>query len=278
MNENTNAVEQTATTDVSTGTEEKTIDTVEGLNELLEKQENGTKENNVSELAAPNTASESTNEPEAESKETSETEDTDNISSLPKSKQASAFAKMRIQNTKQQHALKAILQRAGLDATLANDPDKLLELLEDADVTKQAEQLKVPPQLLKRLNYLEKVTREAESEKLYAAAAQGFQLVKDKYNLTDEQLVQFATQLKEDGINPFEQPVNLVNEYILRNLDNIITNAQEQAVQQALAQQNKAVQYSSTPNRTQGAATSPQLESKINTQAAFDKFLASLLK
>lgn len=254
------------------------ITTVSELDKMLDSRNETSGETKVSETnAVPNTAqteetAEANNDNEQAEQETPE------VDKLPKSKQNSAFAEMRIQNRQQQQVLKAILQRAGLDVSLANDPNKLMELLEDASVTEQAEQLKVPPEILKRLNYLENVTREAETEKIYTAATQGFQLVKDKYNLTDEQLVQFATQLKEDGINPFEQPVNLVNEYVTRNLDDIIKNAQEQAVQAALAQQNKAVQYSSTPSKTQGAATSPQLDQKINTQAAFNNFLASLKK
>ena len=187
-----------------------------------------------------------------------------------------AFAEQRIQNKMMSQALEKILSKAGLDPTLARNPQAVLKMFEDADIADQAQQMNIPAQLLSRINALESQTRAQEEQRLYNAAVSGFQTVKDKYNLSTTELNQFASQLQEAGINPFVTEIDFDREYKMHNLDKIIENERKAAAKEALAKQTKATQHSTVPPRANGKPAEVDDGEKINTMAQFDVLLSKM--
>lgn len=184
-----------------------------------------------------------------------------------------AFAAMRVQNRQLQAAVQKMLQKAGADVSLAAKPEDLLTMLDEADVEAQAEELHVPPELLKRLGYLERQTAQQEAERNYQQALNGFQALQAKHGLDQKGVLAFAQQLQADGIDPFKAPVDLEKEFVYRNLDWITEQKVNKAIQDAIAKQTKAEQHSTTPAHTQGRTGTTVPDAKINTMSQFESFL-----
>lgn len=187
-----------------------------------------------------------------------------------------AFAEMRVQNRKMADALAAVLQQHGRDPSLAKNPDQLIQDAENARLEAEAKKQQVPADLLKRLTQLERANLENERTRLTNAAIAGFQSVKQKYNLTNQDISNFARQLQEAGTNPFEQEMDLEQHYKLHNLDKIIAAESQRAVEEALRNQQSAAQHSTVPSKAQGKESSGV--DKIDTMAQFDRFLMNLSK
>ena len=204
------------------------------------------------------------------------TQDADEGQNTPKRNMNDAFAAMRVQNKKITNALAAVLQQHGLDPALAQNPDKLIQDAEDARLEAEAKKQKVPTELLQRLTQLEKINLENQQKRLTDAALAGFQAVKNKYNLSSQEVSAFAKQLQDAGTNPFEQEMDLDLHYRLHNLDKIIAAEKQKAVEEALRNQNTATQHSTAPTKTQGRESSGV--DTIDTMAQFDRFLAGLSK
>lgn len=201
---------------------------------------------------------------------------TDEGQSAPKRSANDAFAAMRVQNKKMSDALAAVLQQHGLDPALAQNPDKLIQDAENARLEEEAKRQKVPTELLQRLTQLEKTNLENQQKRLTDAALAGFQAVKNKYNLTSQEVAAFAKQLQDAGTNPFEMEMDLEKHYKLHNLDKIIAAESKKAVEEALRNQNAATQHSTAPAKTQGKESSGV--DTIDTMAQFDRFIANLNK
>lgn len=192
------------------------------------------------------------------------------------SKANAAFAEMRTMNRKMQDALAAVLQQHGKDPALAKNPEQLIQDAENARLEAEAQKQKVPADLLKRLTQLEKTNMENERARLTNAALSGFQAVKQKYNLTNQDISNFAKQLQDAGTNPFEKEMDLDLHYRLHNLDKIIAAESQKAVEEALRNQKSATQHSTAPSKTQGKESTGA--DKIDTMAQFDRFLMNLGK
>ena len=192
------------------------------------------------------------------------------------SKANAAFAEMRTMNRKMQDALAAVLQQHGKDPALAKNPEQLIQDAENARLEAEAQKQKVPADLLKRLTQLEKTNMENERARLTNAALSGFQVVKQKYNLTNQDISNFAKQLQDAGTNPFEKEMDLDLHYRLHNLDKIIAAESQKAVEEALRNQKSATQHSTAPSKTQGKESTGV--DKIDTMAQFDRFLMNLGK
>lgn len=185
-----------------------------------------------------------------------------------------AFAAMRVQNRKITDALAAVLQQHGLDPNLANDPDALIAQANQARIEEEAKRQNVPTELLQRLTDLEARDREAQQKRLSDAALAGFQAVKNKFNLDNQGIAEFAKQLQDAGTNPFEQEMDLVYHYKLHNLDKIIAAESQKAVEEALKNQKSSAQFSTQPSKTQGKESTGT--EQIDTMAKFDRFLMGL--
>ena len=199
------------------------------------------------------------------------------VDQLPQSKQNQAFAQLRVHNKRVETVLQRLCQHYGLEADLAKDPDKLLAHLDEEDVTAQAEEMHVPKEILQRMNTLERQNALAQAERLQQTATLGFAKVQQEFGLDDKELRNFAMQLANEGINPFEQEIDLPKEYKLRNFDAITEKKVQAAVEAALAKVNKASQHSTAPAKTKGKPDAPAGD-KVNTMAQFDSMLLSIGK
>lgn len=177
-------------------------------------------------------------------------------------RQAQAFAQMRVQNRQMQQTLQGLAQLVGIDpSNMSQIHNAVQQKLLEAEAQKQ----NVPPELLGRLQMLEKQNNERE-------AYLGFQKVKDSFNLSDEALQQFADSLIADGINPFETKVDLVNQYVTRNYEALLESARQRGIQEEAERAAKATQQSTQPGNKSGK--DKEVPDKINTISDLDKFLS----
>ena len=177
-------------------------------------------------------------------------------------KQARAFAQMRIQNSQMKQTLQSLAQLVGLDA---NNLDGVNKAVQDKLLQNQAKQQNLPPEVLGRLQALERQNNERE-------AYLGFQKVKDSFNLTDAELSEFADSLIANGLNPFAQHVDLYNEYIVNNYDKLIEKAKQDGIREEAERAAKAAKQSTVPGNKSGKDKG--LPDKINTMQDLDKFLS----
>ena len=193
-------------------------------------------------------------------------------------KQAAAFAQMRIQQKMYEQALTKILDKAGIDPTLAKNPAELQKFLEQADTQEQAEEMKVPPELLTRLRQLEQKDQQYEQERLQKAAVDGLVQLQTKYKLDKQGVMSFIQQLQESGINPFAREVDFEREYKLLNFEKILEAEKEAAVQAALSKQKAAQTHSTQPSATTSKPDTVQPGGdKIDTMAGFDRLLKQII-
>jgi hypothetical protein len=187
------------------------------------------------------------------------------------SKAAAAFAQMRTQNKQYEELLKGIAGLVGLENV--NDPTQISTALQQKIVEAQAQKQGVPAELIQRLNTLEQANQQHTREQVQQAAYLGFQKVKDEFKLDDKGLQTFADELVANGVNPFEQPVDLVSEYKIRNFEKLIQAAVERGIQQEQQRAASAQQHGTTPNGQTG--NKPGETGSITTVAELNKFFAS---
>ena len=252
------------------------ISTIDDLNQLIDAGDDADAQADNSET---DTASDdNVNQPADDNNDQHDddegvTDDEGNPLPTDKGKQAKAFAGLRVKTKQQKAVLSRILQRAGMDVSLADDPDALLDILENADVKAQAEQQHVPPEMLKRINELERYQQRAETERKYNDGVEGFKGVQSKFDLNEQELTEFAKQLKDDGLNPFQDTIDLEKEYVARNLNQIIKKRSDAAVQEALNKQSKAKAHSTTPAAAHGGAGTESEGNKVNSMAELEMLL-----
>jgi hypothetical protein len=187
-------------------------------------------------------------------------------------KSAQAFAQMRIQNKQYLNLINGVAKALGVKDT--SNPENVLASLNDLVTKAQAKKDGIPEEVYKRLQTLEAQNQEHTQEQAKQMAYLGFQKVKDTYKLDDKGLQNFADELVQAGINPFENPdVNLLNEYRTRHYDELMQAAIQQGIKQEMERAAKAQNHSSTPNNKNGqGVTDPE---KITTVAQlnawFDK-------
>lgn len=180
------------------------------------------------------------------------------------------FAQMRTQNKKQQQVLNQIAQQLGVQDT--SNPDAVLNALQTLATKAQAQKQGIPEEFLQRFRNLEEQAAEHEKQNLLIAAGRGFQALKTQHHLTDEDLNNFADELIADGLNPYEQPVDLLREYRNRHFDDLINAAVQRGIQQEAERSAKASRQSTTPSHSNGD-TEPTTEGKINTVEGLNKWL-----
>lgn len=195
----------------------------------------------------------------------------------PDARSNKAFAQMRTQNKAYSTVLQQMLTRMGVDPTLAADPQRLQQMLAQADVKQQAQAMQVPAELLQRVVQLEQTNKAQEMQRIQQTALRGFKHVKDTYGLTDKEMSEFARQLQDAGTNPFEKEMDLDLAYRTHNLQKIIDKATQKAVQEALSNQEAASKRSTTPSKSTGKPESAKPgDDEINTMAQFDRMLMSI--
>lgn len=199
-----------------------------------------------------------------------QTSQTDDVNKTSNTKQAQAFAQMRIANQQQAQLIKQIAGVVGIADT--KDPEAIMNALQQVVVKAQSQKQGIPEEVLTRLNHLENMNSEYQKQQAYIAAGRGFQTIKDKYGLDNNGLEAFAQELIADGLNPYESPIDLVTEYKVRHFDELIEQAVQRGIEQEAQRAAKAGTQSSTPSNTNGGRTDSDAP-KITTVAELNKFL-----
>lgn len=166
-------------------------------------------------------------------------------------KRDNAFAQMRVENAKQANILKGIADVLQIQAD-PNNPEALVTALQQKITAAQAQKAGMPADVLEKLNKLTEENDANKAAQIRQAAYLGFQAVKDDFKLDNVKLQAFADELVADGINPFEQPVNLLAEYKLRKHDILIAEAEERGAQKEAERAANAGKHSSSPDKKQG--------------------------
>lgn len=193
-------------------------------------------------------------------------------SSSASQKQSKAFAEMRVQNQQYNKTLKALGDLLG--AQNVNDPNAILNLVQEKIVQAQAKAQGVPADILTKLNMLEAEQQKSQAQAVQQQALLGFQNVKNKFGLDDKGLEDFSNQLVSLGLNPFETQVDLVRVYRDVNFETLQAKAIEKAIADERARALKASQGSTTPSNTNGGAGDPnqvQIKDVKGLESWFEK-------
>ena len=190
------------------------------------------------------------------------------------SKRDSAFAQMRIQNKELSDLVMNLAKATG------QNPKNMAEaqaMLNEGLTKVISKNRNIPEDVLREMEADKKRLAELEQTQAKQNAIAGFQQVKDTFQLSRNDVNEFADKLIEKKINPYEQSVNLVEQYKLIYFDKLIANAKEQGVQEERARSLKAQNNSTTPTNQNGLSETTGDQGKpIKTVADLDALLNSL--
>lgn len=186
-----------------------------------------------------------------------------------------AFAELRVKTQKYEKILKSLGNLLG--AQDVNDPDAILNLVQEKVLQAQAKQQNIPVELLQKLDLLEAESQARQKDALMQQALIGFQNVKNQFGLDDKGLDAFAEELAQKGINPFAQQIDLVKVYRDFHFEDIIAKEVQKAVEAERQRALKAATESTTPGSTTGVGggTTP---SQIKTAAELENWFKENIK
>lgn len=187
-----------------------------------------------------------------------------------------AFARMRIENSQLQKTMKDLGQLLGIDGKVTGE--QLQKAVNDRILEAQAKAQNVPVELLKRLEAAEsdaaEFRRVTQEQKAFAA----YDAIQKEYGLTTDELVAFAQQLDQQGINPFvDGSVDLMKEYRSRNIDRIVDARVNAKMAEFIKTQQAAAAQGTRPVGATGAPA-PAGTSQVNTVQELNALLGSLGK
>lgn len=189
-------------------------------------------------------------------------------------KQNFAFAQLRTENK----ALSELIMN--LAKATGQTPQNMTEaqdILREGLTKVVSKNRNIPEDVLREMESDKRRLAELEQNQARQKALSGFQQVKDTFNLTREDVNNFADKLVENKLNPFEQDIDLVKEYRNLYFDDLIAKAVERGVQQERERALKAKQNSTTPSTKTGGPDNTGTQDKpIKTVADLDKLLDSL--
>lgn len=181
-----------------------------------------------------------------------------------------AFIHMRQQNKRLSDTMRGVAKLFDLDDSVATDEEKLLEAIQTKITEKQATEQNLPIEVVQRLQRAEQL----EHKVLEQDTAFGFEAVKTKYGLTQDQLNKFAIELVEQGKNPYVTSVNLMREYRDMHYDEIVAAEVAKAITAERERAAHAQETSTTPNTKTGAGTNGD-PSKVNSVQQLEAWLRS---
>ena len=173
-----------------------------------------------------------------------------------------AFASLRVQNKQLADTLKGVAGILGVQDTY--DEQTILQALQQKVIESQAQQQHVPVELLQKVQYLEQRDQQYTAMQRQTAVEQGFQEIRTKYNLSDQQLNEFATGLIQNNLNPLEKDVDLVKEYQNMHFDELLQAAVAKAVANEQSRAAAAAQTSTNPGSQQNNTAAPGAPTQIN--------------
>lgn len=260
---------------------ETTADTTDNADENSAATDDASKSDSTETTQQDATSTESTESSPATETKTETASDENSTEDTPldpeekfQSKRDSAFAQMRIQNKELSDLIMNLAKATG------QNPKNMAEaqaMLNEGLTKVVSKNRNIPEDVLREMEADKKRLAELEQTQAKQNAIAGFQQVKDTFQLSRNDVNEFADKLIEKKINPYEQSVNLVEQYKLIYFDKLIANAREQGVQEERARSLKAQQNSTTPTNQNGLSETTGDQGKpIKTVADLDALLNSL--
>ena len=260
---------------------ETTADTTDNTDENSVATDDASKSDSAETTQQDATSTESTESSPATEPKTETASDENSTEDTPldpeekfQSKRDSAFAQMRIQNKELSDLIMNLAKATG------QTPKNMAEaqaMLNEGLTKVVAKNRNIPEDVLREMEADKKRLAELEQTQAKQNAIAGFQQVKDTFQLSRNDVNEFADKLIEKKINPYEQSVNLVEQYKLIYFDKLIANAREQGVQEERARSLKAQNNSTTPTNQNGLSETTGDQGKpIKTVADLDALLNSL--
>jgi len=188
-----------------------------------------------------------------------------------RAKQNAAFAKLRAQNAQLQKTMDQLSKALGIDD---KDPEakanKLLQMAQE----KLAQQSSLPVEVFNKLQQTEEELAVLRQNQNAIAARDKFFDLQKTYELDQNELVGFAKQLDEAGINVALDPsIDLEYHYYRLNRAKIEEKRIAAAVQAALTKSNTAENQGSATSKQRGKAEEPNTDAKVNNVAALNALL-----
>jgi hypothetical protein len=218
------------------------------------------------------TSTEDTTTTAAETQQTQVQEDQSQTKNKPTQAERMnyAFGQMRTELNANKALLAKLATAAGIQYTDEND---LIAKLNDNALNQLAQRQNVPVDLLKRMETLEQNNAAYEMEQRKTETMLSFQKLQTTYGLTNEELLAFAQELDEKGMNPFASRINIDATYRDLHFDEIVNKRVAAAVEEALKKSSVADTHSSTPNRSTGKGDNNGDGKKITTVSQLSALL-----
>lgn len=176
-------------------------------------------------------------------------DDDEDIPHFPEEKQNRAFKEMREKLKEYERQLEQERQLADLVRRIAErngtTPERIKEEFERRELERQAEEQNVPVEYLKKQIELENKIKQLESETFSKSIQQQAKELKEKYDLTDEEVYEVARYLDEHG---FPTTVSLEDGYFLLNKDRIIEERVKKEQQRRLQEKQEKRRSAALPH------------------------------
>ena len=182
-----------------------------------------------------------------------------------------AWAEMNKQNKQLMKMLGNMAQAQGIEF---KSNKELLEKMGNASIEQLSKKNGVPVELMQELEVMRNDTEQWKQERAQQQAEQGFAKIATDYGLTQKELLAFADELDQKGLNPFTQSdVNVEATYKQLHMEEIIEKRVAAAVEKALKRSDAADTHSSVPNKKQGSGNGGKLTEKVDTVSKLNELL-----
>lgn len=179
-------------------------------------------------------------------------------------KSARAFAEMRTRLSGLEKPLKRAAEAAGLSV------EEFLAQIENVAINKQAQDQGITPEILRRLETAEENTRAFQVEAAKLRLQQSFNNLQNTFNLTEQDMVQFAQTCVQQGIDLTQPNINMEVLYRGMNYDTLVNRARQEWITQDTKNRNAA----SSP--VKGNGTPSSAPNKVETLSDLEKYLADM--
>ncbi len=198
----------------------------------------------------------------------------DNTPATPPSDDAAAkaFAQLRAENSKMSKVFKQLQESMGLE-----NPDEVIERLTQVSLQAQAKKRGLDPETLRELNEIKEQNLELMARERNKAVVESFGLVQQKFNLTNEEVMEFARTLDDKGVDLFSSNLDVTTLYRGMYHDKILAKAVEAAKQEVIKAGTDASKSAAGVNHIAGKAGDGDKKS-ITTMGELESLFNSMQK
>lgn len=203
--------------------------------------------------------SEEANEQESEQQTMNEEED-------EVAKRNRAFAELRRRaerNEKYAEAIRRIAERAGVD------PDTIVERIRQKELEQEAQEKKVPVEVLQRLKALEEENQRIREQTIAQQMQLQIEEVQKKFNATDQDIRDTFAYMLKAGIDPREVPVDFEAFFKAAHFERLLEQERKKAEQEFFSKKKERQEKAAASTHDGSAALSDDdIEAQIDKEVA----------